>query len=144
RQGPARSDGRGDPSGQHLPLFRRRMPEAKRRTAALGPVRGSGRDHPRTAGRGDADYAVEFPDGDPGLENRPRARLWQLRGVQTRRTGARLRMGTGRHYPPCGRSGGGIQSCAGQGRAIERRADGAGRSGGQLYRLGGHSRIDGR
>ena len=38
-----------------------------------------------------ADHAVEFPDRDPGLENRAGARLRQLRRVQAGRSRARLR-----------------------------------------------------
>ncbi len=38
---------------------------------------------PRTPGRGSAGDAVEFPGGDPGVEDGPGADLWQHGGFQT-------------------------------------------------------------
>ena len=55
-----------------------------------------------------------FPLAIPGLEDRAGARLRQLRGVQARRTGARLRLGAGRHHQPRGPAGRRLQPGDGQ------------------------------
>lgn len=46
------------------------------------PSRAGRRAHPRADGRCRHDYALEFPDCDPGLEDRARALLRQHCGVQ--------------------------------------------------------------
>ena len=88
----------------HLQVLRRRGAAPARATAALGAARHRRRDHARAGRRGRHHHAVEFPDRDPGLEDRAGAGLRQLRGVQAGRPGARQRLGAGRDHraaPAC-------------------------------------------
>ena len=62
------------------------------------------------------DHALEFPAGDPGMENRARPGLWQYGCVQTCRTGARVGLDAVRHHCPRGPSRGRVQSGDGHGR----------------------------
>src|SRR5665213_3725405 len=61
--------------GQHLQVLRRRGAARPGRDRALDASRRHGRDHARTAGRGLDHHAVEFPHRDPGVEDRPGARV---------------------------------------------------------------------
>ncbi len=57
-------------------------------------------DHPRAGRHGRHHRAVEFPAGDPGVEDRAGAGLRQHGGVQARGDRARLRLGAGRDPQP--------------------------------------------
>ena len=87
-------------AGDDLQVLRRRGAAHRRRSRAFGAPRCRRRGFPPAAGRGRADHAVEFPDRDPGLEDRAGARLRQLRGLQAGRTGARQLVGDGRDHQP--------------------------------------------
>ena len=80
-----------------------------------------------------------FPDRDPGLEDRAGARLRQLRRVQARRPRAGLRLGACRHHLALRHPGRRLQPRDGLGLAGRQRhralAEG---QGGELHRLGRH------
>ena len=97
RQDPARRHRRGGARRPDLRFLRRRMPAHGGRDAGLGASRRRRRDHPRSARRRRPDHAVEFPDRDPGLEDRAGAGLRQHRGDQAGRSGAGFDLGAGRH-----------------------------------------------
>ena len=69
-------------------FFAGEVPAAGRRESSLDPSRRRCRDHARAARRHRPHHAVEFPDRHSGLEDRARARLRQLRGVQAGRSRA--------------------------------------------------------
>ena len=58
---------------------------------AFGASRHRCRDDARAAGRHRPHHALEFPDRHSGLEDRAGVGLWQLRGAEARRAGARHR-----------------------------------------------------
>jgi aldehyde dehydrogenase (NAD+) len=68
-----------------------------------------GGDHARARRRGRHHHALEFPDRDPGVEDRSCARLRQLRGVQARRPRAGLRLGARRDHRARRRARGRVQ-----------------------------------
>ena len=78
-------------AGQIFQFFAGEVRAPRRREARLGAARRRRRDHARAGRRGRHHHAVEFPDRDPGLEDRAGARLRQLRRVQAGRPRARHR-----------------------------------------------------
>ncbi len=76
--------GRSDARGAHPQIFRRRGAAAARADARIDAARRRRRDPSRSRRRLRADHAVEFPDRDPGVEDRPGAGLRQHRGDQAR------------------------------------------------------------
>ena len=108
-----------------------------RREAAVGAARRRRRGHARAARRHRPHHAVEFPDRDPGVEDRAGAGLRQHRRDEARRPRPRLRVGD-RRNPGQGRvAGRRLQS--GDGARIGRRRGArhaSGRRGHQLHRFG--------
>ena len=154
RAGPAAvARGRQDAAGRHrrsrarrpdICVLCRRMPADGGRETRLGAPRHRHRDHARGAGRCRPDHAVEFPDRDPGLEDRAGAGLWQHRGDQARGPRPGLDLGAGR-YPAPRRFAQGRAQPRDRARLRSRRGPvGASRrSRHQFHRVGGH-RPEGR
>ena len=99
-QDAARGHRRGLARRLHLQVLRGRGRPAHRREDRLHATGRGCRDHARADRGGGHHHAVELPARHPGLEDRARAGLRQLRGVQAGRSGARLRLGAGGHHQP--------------------------------------------
>ena len=101
---------RSDPRRPDLRLLRRRSGENSGREVRQRPPERRHRGHTR-ADRGRRNHcAVEFPDRDPGLEDRAGPRLRKHRGVQARRSRPRIRARARRDHRARRRSEGRIQS----------------------------------
>ena len=119
RQDAARRHRRSRARRAHLQVLRRRSAAHDRRQGAVGAARHRRRGDARAGRRRRPHHAVEFPDRDPGVEDRAGARLRQHRGDEARGPRARLRVGAGGHPGPGGHSRRRVQS--GDGTRLDRR-----------------------